>query len=196
MARNPKQDANLKPPFTSDQSREEASKNGRKGGKASGASRRAKRDARQAARYILGLAAKGTVLDNTKALGAKIEDGITNMEALQARLYSMAMAGNLEAYLTLMKMAGYDPKENRDERESLASDRRRDKEVDAKLTALGSAPESATVAVNMGNEDGGTDVVIYVPQMLSEEECQVKEDDAEEIKDNTEEDTEREPAES
>ena len=33
MARNPKQDANLKPPFDSNQNREEASKNGKKGGK-------------------------------------------------------------------------------------------------------------------------------------------------------------------
>ena len=174
MARNPKQDANLRPPFDSNQNREEASKNGRKGGKASGESRRAKRDARQAARYILGLAAKGQIKDNTKSLGAKDDDGITNMEALHARLYSMAISGNLDAYMTLMKIAGYDPKENRDERESIASDKRRMMELEAKLNALsGQVPEGASVGIGMGNEDGASDVVIYVPQMLSEEDCQV-----------------------
>ena len=171
MARNPKQDANLKPPFDSNQNREEASKNGRKGGKASGEARRAKRDARQAARYILGLAAKGQIKDNTKTLGAKDEDGITNMEALQARLYSMAMSGNLEAYMTLMKMAGYDPKENRDERESIASERRRMMELEAKLDTLSQNTEHISMAVGLGNEDGANDVIVYVPKQKSEEEC-------------------------
>ena len=48
MARNPKQDANLaKKPFTSEQSREEAAKNGRKGGIASGKARSFKALARE-----------------------------------------------------------------------------------------------------------------------------------------------------
>ena len=176
MARNPKQDANLKPPFDSNQNREEASKNGRKGGKKSGEVRRRNREAREAARFVLNLAAKGQLKANLTELGYGDEDVKTNMDALYARLFTMAMGGNLEAANTLMKYAGYDPKENRDERESIAADQRRTMELEAKLNALGQAPASSTVSVGLGNEDGQSDVVIYIPEMLSEEDC-VAEDD-------------------
>ena len=187
VARNPKQDANLKPIKKGDLSKEELKKRQSNGGKKSGEVRRQKRDAREAARYILGLAAKGQILENTMTLGADKKDGITNLEAMQARLFSMAMGGNLEAYLTLMKMAGYEPKENREERESLSADSRRERELAAKLEALGAAPDTATMSVGIGNEDGANDVVIYIPKMMSEEECMVEE---------PEEDTEGESAEA
>lgn len=174
MARNPKQDANLKPPFDSNQSREEASKNGRKGGVKSGEVRRKNREARDAARFVLNLAAKGQLKANLEELGYTKEDVKSNMDALHARLFTMAMAGDIEAYKTLMKYAGYDPKEIRDERESLASDHRREVELEAKLNALGQAPEGSSMAVNMGSEDGASDVVIYIPKMLSEEDCKAE----------------------
>ena len=173
MARNPKSNANLKPIQKGELSKEEAKRRGSAGGKKSGAVRREKRDAREAARYILGLAAKGQIAENLNALGVPKEDA-TNMEALQARLYTMAMAGNLEAYKELMRMAGYDSEENRKERESIASDKRRDIEVEAKVKALGQNPDGSSVAINQADEDGRNDVVVYIPQMMTEEECQVE----------------------
>ena len=61
MARNPKQDANLKPFQKGELTSEEAKKRGRAGGVKSGESRRAKRDAKSAIRYLLDLAAKGKI---------------------------------------------------------------------------------------------------------------------------------------
>ena len=162
---------NLKPV----QTKEEARTRGANGGKKSGEVRRAKRDARKAARYILQLAAQGTQLANVEGMGANAEDGITNMEVLQARLFAMAMSGDIKAYETLMKVAGYWAEENRAERESLAAEKRKTAELEARLKALGSNPEGASLALNMGSEDGTSDVVIYIPKMLSEADCEVHE---------------------
>ena len=141
----------------------------------SGESRRAKRDAKSAVRYLLDLAAKGKIADNLKELGFPANEQ-TNMAALQARLFTMAMGGNIDAYTTLMRMAGYEPEENRKERESIAADRRREVELDAKVAALGANPEGMSASVNMSDEDGNNDVVIYMPQialiyLVSEEIC-------------------------
>ena len=175
MARNPKQDANLKPFHKGDLTSEEAKKLGRVGGVKSGESRRAKRDAKSAVRYLLDLAAKGKIADNLKELGFPANEQ-TNMAALQARLFTMAMGGNIDAYTTLMRMAGYEPEENRKERESIAADRRREVELDAKVAALGANPEGMSASVNMSDEDGNNDVVIYMPQIASEESCEMKEE--------------------
>ena len=145
------------------------------GGVKSGESRRAKRDAKSAVRYLLDLAAKGKIADNLKELGFPANEQ-TNMAALQARLFTMAMGGNIDAYTTLMRMAGYEPEENRKERESIAADRRREIELDAKVSALGSNPEGMSASVNMSDEDGNNDVVIYMPQIASEESCEMKEE--------------------
>lgn len=174
MARNPKQDANLKPLQKGDLTSEEAKKRGRSGGVKSGESRRAKRDARSAVRYMLELSAKGKLAENLRDLGFPTNEQ-TNMAALQARLFTMAMSGSLEAYTTLMRMAGFEPEENRKERESIAADRRREIELDAKVSALGSNPEGMRASVNMNDEDGNNDVVIYMPQIASEESCEMKE---------------------
>ncbi len=176
MADRSKQNANLKPIKKGDLSKEELKKRQSNGGKKSGEVRRQKRDAREAARYILGLAAKGYIIDGAKQVGVDEKDGITNLEALYARLYAMAMNGNLEAAAMLFKSAGMDPKENRDERESQAADRRRDMELEAKLNALGHAPEGTTMSVGLGSEDGENDVHIYIPKMLSEEDCKAEDD--------------------
>ena len=176
MARNPKQDANLKPFQKGELTREEAKKRGRAGGVKSGESRRAKRDAKSAVRYLLDLAAKGKIADNLRELGFPTNEQ-TNMAALQARLFTMAMSGNLDAYTALMRMAGYEPEENRKERESIAADRRREIELDAKVSALGSNPEGMSASVNMSDEDGNNDVVIYMPQIASEESCEPNENE-------------------
>ncbi len=156
---------------------ETAKERGAKGGIKSGEVRRQKMNAREAVRYVLELAAKGQLKKNLKELGVE-QEALTNMVALQARLFTLAMSGNLEAYQKLMKMAGYEPEENRKERESLNSERRRDLEVEAKVNALGGV-DGANVSVNTTDEDGHNDVVIYMPQMLDEKECEMSEENEE-----------------
>ena len=174
MARDPKQDANLKPIRSGDLSKEELKKRQHNGGVKSGEARRAKRDARSAVRYLLDMAAKGKLASNLAELGFPVNEQ-TNMAALQARLFTMAMGGNLDAYTALMRMAGYEPEENRKERESIAADRRREIELDAKVAALGSNPDGYSASLNMNDEDGNSDVVIYMPQIQAEESCEMKE---------------------
>lgn len=151
---------------------ETARERGRNGGLKSGEVRRAQRDARETIRYMLSRMTKSkNVLSNLEELGFEKEE-FSNMAALHGRLFTMAMGGNLEAYMTLMRMGGYEPEENRKERESVSADRRRDIEVDAKVTALGQKGENATVSISMNDEDEHDDVVIYMPQIASEESCQ------------------------
>ena len=176
MARNPKQDANLKPIQKGDLSKEELKKRQSNGGKKSGEVRRAKRDAKSAIRYLLDLPPTVSVKANLKEMGFPVNEQ-TNMAALQARLFTMAMGGNIEAYNTLMKMAGYEPEENRKERESIASDARREKELEAKVNALGGDMDGAQMAVNLHDEDANNDVVIYMPKMDTEDSCEVGEGD-------------------
>lgn len=152
-----------------------AKERGRNGGVKSGEVRRAKRDARESVQYLLGRMTKSEAIrTNLKELGVE-ESEYSNMIALHGRLFSMAMSGNLEAYLTLMRMGGYEPEETRKERESIAADRRRELELDAKVAALNRG-DPASVALNMQDEDGDNDVVIYMPQMDSEEDCEPKDD--------------------
>ena len=73
-------------------------------------------------------------------------------------------------------MAGFEPEENRKERESISADRRREIELDAKVNALGVNTEGLSASINMGDEDGKNDVVIYMPQIASEESCEMKEE--------------------
>ena len=82
-----KQNANLKP-FTSEQSREEAVKNGRKGGKASGKSRAALKTFKEA-----------------------LSDGLTKDEQriMLNALKRNAERGNLPAFEFLLKMLGEHP---------------------------------------------------------------------------------------
>jgi hypothetical protein len=171
-----KQNANLKPIKKGDLSNEELKKRQRNGGKKSGEVRRAQRDAKSAVRYLLNLNAKGTIEANLKELGFP-ENERTNMAALQARLFTMAMSGNLEAYMQLMKMAGYEPEENRKERESLSSEIRRQLETEAKVAALGGNVENASLAINTSDEDGHNDVVIYLPEIEKEEDCELPPED-------------------
>ena len=156
---------------------ETAKKRGKNGGIKSGEVRRAKRDARETIQYMLGrLTTNSKIRDNLKDLGFEDHE-FSNMAALQGRLFTMAMSGDIEAYKLLMRMGGYEPEENRKERESLSSDARREAEVKAKIEALGAKGEDASVAINMSDEDDNNVVVIYMPQIASEEECQVTNDD-------------------
>lgn len=163
---------------------ETAKEKGRNGGIKSGEVRRAKRDARETIQYMLGrMVVSENIKNNLKELGFETEE-FTNMGALHGRLFTMAMSGNLEAYMLLMRMGGYEPEENRKERESLSSDLRREIELNAKVEALGQKGDNASLAVNLNDEDGDNDVVIYMPQISSEDDCEVK-DDKETATDNS-----------
>ena len=152
---------------------ETAKAKGKKGGQQSAKVRREnaqkKKDAREAARYLLDLAAKGQLNDNLKNLGYP-EDERTNMAALVARMFTAAIQkADQDAFFAILKVAGYDPEEERKERESKAADIRRERELDAKIQALGAKTDNASVAVNLNDEDDNNDVVIYMPQIATEE---------------------------
>lgn len=145
--------------------KEEAKKRGRNGGIKSGEARRNKRDAKNAMNLLLNMAAKGQLKENLEHLGIGSEDQ-TNMVALQARLFTMALGGNLQAYDRVIKISGNDPEENRKERESLASDKRRDRETDARVTAMERGDSMGHYAMpgdDQFDDEETEDVVIYMP---------------------------------
>lgn len=152
---------------------ETAKERGRNGGVRSGEVRREKRDARAAIQYIMSRTARSEAIrSNMKELGAE-EAVFSNMVALQTRMLALALAGDKEAYELLMRYGGWDSEETRKERESLAADRRRELELEAKIKALSSkGSEDPALSLNLSDEDGNNDVVIYMPQMMTEEECQ------------------------
>ena len=104
-------------PFTSEQSREEAVRNGRKGGKASGEARRRKADFRKTLNMLL-----TAEIDNEEwrpvldALGAEC----TLESALNMAMIKEGLAGNVKAYEAIAKYAGQsaEPEENRRNREA------------------------------------------------------------------------------
>ena len=152
MARNPKQDANLKPYKKGELSSEEAKRRGKLGAVKSAEVRRAKRDAKSAIGYLLNLAAKGNLDKNLKDLGAD-EVERTNMQALQARIFTMAMSGNLEAYKALMEYGGFAPDQSL-----------KDEERKARIKAISEGGRSDTI-VSSGEDGEGGGVVIYMPQL-------------------------------
>ena len=87
-------------PFTSDQSREEAAKNGSKGGIASGEARRQKKNLRLALELLL-------------EKDFKDKDGkiVSGAEAITAKLFQQAMNGNVKAFETLRDTVGQKPVE-------------------------------------------------------------------------------------
>ena len=95
MARNPKQDANLKPPFTPSEAREK----GRKGGKKSAATRRALRTFKE-----------------------ELKDGLTKeeQEIMLKALKRNAMRGSLPCMEFLLKMLGEHPDQGSGEDRSVA----------------------------------------------------------------------------
>ena len=104
-------------PFTSEQSREEAVRNGRKGGKASGEARRRKADFRKTLNMLL-----TAEIDNEEwrpvldALGAEC----TLESALNMAMIKEGLAGNVKAYEAIAKYAGQsaEPEDNRRNREA------------------------------------------------------------------------------
>lgn len=93
---------NLKP-YTSDQSHEEAVKNGRKGGIASGEARRRRADMRRAMEALL--------LDEHTIKGKKV----TGLEAISMSMFKIASdpknKGAVSAYKAIMQVTGQDKPE-------------------------------------------------------------------------------------
>lgn len=92
-------------PFTSDQSHEEAVKNGRKGGKASAKSRADKRNLRVALEMLL------ETEYPKKDKDGNIVGKVTGTEAITAKLFDQAMKGNIKAFETLRDTVGQKPVE-------------------------------------------------------------------------------------
>ena len=136
-----------------------AKERGAKGGQRSQEVQRVKRDAQSSARFMLDLAAKGILDTNLKELGYE-ENERTNMAALHARLLTMAMAGDLQAYIQLMKTAGYDTEELRKDRDL----ERRISETEARISSIANGDVAGISYAESTNDDGDSyDTVIYVP---------------------------------
>lgn len=102
-------------PFTSEQSREEAVKNGKKGGVASGAARRRKKAMRQTVNMLLGTGLSdgerkfvGKVTPRLLALGVDVEEA-TYQDVLLAGIMLKAMKGDIRAAEFIRDIAGESP---------------------------------------------------------------------------------------
>ena len=89
---------NLKP-FTSDQSREEAAKNGRKGGIASGAARRKKKSIAELTMLVANASISGDRLDATESVVGSLEDEERTLYvAALAKMLDLAASGDTKAF--------------------------------------------------------------------------------------------------
>lgn len=96
-------------PFTSDQSREEATKNGAKGGIASGEARRRKKTLKEQMEMLLALPVQD---EQTKAfiesLGIESEE-VNNALAITLSMYQEALKGNTKAFELIRDTIGEKP---------------------------------------------------------------------------------------
>lgn len=91
-------------PFTSNQSREEAKKNGAKGGKKSGEVRRKRKAMKEQMEMLLSLPFKQSeALDFMKNLGIE-EDNLDNQMALIVAMYGKALKGDVQAFNTIREV--------------------------------------------------------------------------------------------
>ena len=98
---------NLKP-FTSDQSREEAVKNGSKGGKKSGEVRSVNAAMRKRLEQITKMTLREGKADKIKNLAAAKGANLTVSDAMLIKLVTLAMSGNLKAMDRLFELLGMD----------------------------------------------------------------------------------------
>lgn len=105
---------NLKP-FTSEQSREEAAKNGKKGGTASGVARREKKAMKETLEVLLSLqmkTGKAVDIEAVKSFAALKGKNISVQEAVSLAMIQKAMKGNVRAAEWVRDTAGQKPVEN------------------------------------------------------------------------------------
>ena len=104
-------------PFTSEQNREEAKKNGRKGGIASGKARREKKLLKDQIKLLLSLPFPDVQDKNGKKLKGMFkqlgidEDNIDNQMAMVIAMWQRALKGDVNAFNTLRDTVGEKPKE-------------------------------------------------------------------------------------
>ena len=100
-------------PFTSDQSREEASKNGRKGGKASGKARRAKVKMRKLVEMFAYLDVNKDVEKKMRMLGIPDEGMLILMQSVVA-IFNKANKGDVSAFNAIRDLLGEKPTEKQE----------------------------------------------------------------------------------
>lgn len=140
---------NLKP-FTSDQSREEAKKNGSKGGVASGVARRKKTSLKKAIESVLGLKVDSNTAAQLSKLGVDEEEQVVQTAIVVSQALK-AMRGDTKAADFLAKYSGDNPQTEM-EKERLKLEKERLKITKARLEA-----DLPT------NDDDVDDVHIYLP---------------------------------
>jgi len=139
---------NLKPVRTTD----EARKRGAAGGKASGAARRKRRDARSAISLLLNMAVRESLEENMEEMGFQEEDW-TNMNAMWARIFTDAMAGDKTAQKMILDYGGFNP-------EFVL----REKESKARVKAMKEESKRALYGDDVdGQQVEDNDVQIYLP---------------------------------
>ena len=108
-------------PFDSNQSREEAKKNGAKGGRASGVSKRRKKSLREAAELYLSLPVANKAAWNKLARDGVAPEDVDNQMAIIAGLTIKAVKGDAKAAKLLFDLLGEQPKEEpKSDRQALA----------------------------------------------------------------------------
>ena len=108
-------------PFTSNQNREEAVRNGRKGGKRSGEVRRQNADMKKRLREIANMALRDGKIDKIKTIADAKNANLSVSDALLVKLILMALNGNIKAMNTLMGMLENDPTEAQETPQSVTS---------------------------------------------------------------------------
>lgn len=121
---------NLKP-FTSEQSREEAVKNGKKGGLASGKARREKRALRERAKLIMELPADPRVARAMKKTGIDVFD---NTDVVLAGIYKGVLKGDTKSINLWMELTGDSIREQ--ERTEIRALEKRKAELEAERAAM------------------------------------------------------------
>ena len=144
-----KKNRNLKP-FTADQNREEAVKNGRKGGLASGEVRRRRKELREFLNQYLNQKAVPPAREWMQEHGVDPDD-CCNLMAIILAVFCRAMDGDVEAATTILEWAGLLPMQvEQEEVERLRLEKTR-------------SQADIVSALDYDGEEEKSDVVIYKP---------------------------------
>ena len=108
-------------PFTSEQSHEEAVKNGRKGGIASGIARRQSADIRKRLREIASMPLNDGDIKDIKTLADAKGANLSISDAIVVKLVTMALSGNIKAMNKVTELLGNDPTEAQETPQSVTS---------------------------------------------------------------------------
>lgn len=109
-------------PFTSEQNREEAKRNGQKGGKKSGEVRRQRKAMKEQMEMLLSLPFKQEKqLKFMKSLGIK-EEEIDNQMALMVAMYAKALKGDVQAFNSIREVTQDDKHINKEDRVEIIND--------------------------------------------------------------------------